>query len=706
MRGPGLWPLMTTTTIPRAAPNPMVTAPSVRPLILALLVDDGVPTPWSAPAGAVIPDATPLVQGQLEGAAAADERVQILNAGRVLGEAVVDPLTSAWSCRLALAPTAGTTYTLTARLVGPTGLVGPVSAGWSFRLDTVAPLAPRVALVLDSGVSTSDGVTSDPRLRVTGLEVGATWEWSVNGGVLWTAGVGSGFSLSTDGLQTVQVRQRDAAGWVSPPSPGLTVQLDRRAPSTVASLDQVPVGTTGDPRPLLRGRLSAPLAADEQVVVLQGSSLLGLGVPDPDRLGWSLGLNLAPTAGSTIAVTVAVRDLAGNRGPLAPARSFILDTVAPTTSVAITDVVDDAGPVTGSVAPGVASDDATPTVRGTVAAALGRGEQVVVFDGDQRLAVATVNATTRTWSATLDLPASPGRDLALTARVVDAAGWMGPASAPRSFRLDTQGDWSYDWAGAAPLAGAPGVQLARVTVPGGRPLAATCLRIDLTTANLRLWSSDRIDGWIDGQRETLTQTSVGAVAASRAGARPLVAAVNADGFRLTDGTRSVPTDLRGLAVSGGVVVSSGSGAATAPVFLRDPLSGARILPMAPAGLNPATLEVAVAGFSQVLRQGIVQGDALTQSARTGLGLSADGRQLLLLTLDRRLDLSAPGGLVGATAWEVGAVLQGFGAWDGLNLDGGGSTQMAWWNPAAGQAQVLNAPLQERYVGQSLGVGYW
>jgi exopolysaccharide biosynthesis protein len=102
----------------------------------------------------------------------------------------------------------------------------------------------------------------------------------------------------------------------------------------------------------------------------------------------------------------------------------------------------------------------------------------------------------------------------------------------------------------------------------------------------------------------------------------------------------------------------------------------------------------------------VQGDAITQSARTGLGLSADGRQLLLLTLDRRIDFSAPGGLVGATAWEVGAVLQGFGAWDGLNLDGGSSTQMAWWNQAAGQAQLLNAPLLERYVGQSLGVGYW
>jgi len=42
----------------------------------------------------------------------------------------------------------------------------------------------------------------------------------------------------------------------------------------------------------------------------------------------------------------------------------------------------------------------------------------------------------------------------------------------------------------------------------------------------------------------------------------------------------------------------------------------------------------------------------------------------------------------------------------FNLDGGGSTQMAWLNPVAGQAQVLNAPLQERYVGQSLGVGYW
>ncbi|MFM7230256.1 MAG: hypothetical protein ACKO2F_11560, partial [Cyanobacteriota bacterium] len=314
----------------------MVTAPSVRPLIQALLVDDGVPAPWSAPALATIPDATPLLQGQLEGAATAGERVQILAGGRLLGEAAIDPLTSAWSCRLTLPPTAGTAYTLTARLVGPTGLVGPLSAGWSFRLDTVAPVSPQVALVLDSGATASDRVTSDPRLRLTGLETGATWEWTVNGGLSWTAGVGSGFSLSSDGLQTVQVRQRDGAGWLSPPSPGLAVRLDRIAPATTASLDQLPVGTTGDPRPLLRGRLSAPLAADEQVVVLQGSKVLGLGVPDPDLLGWSLQLALPASAGTTIALTAAVRDLAGNRGPLSPVRSFVLDTVAPTTAVAIT----------------------------------------------------------------------------------------------------------------------------------------------------------------------------------------------------------------------------------------------------------------------------------------------------------------------------------------------------------------------------------
>jgi hypothetical protein len=54
---------------------------------------------------------------------------------------------------------------------------------------------------------------------------------------------------------------------------------------------------------------------------------------------------------------------------------------------------------------------------------------------------------------------------------------------------------------------------------------------------------------------------------------------------------------------------------------------------------------------------------------------------------------------------VGTILKGFGSSMGINVDGGGSTQLAWWNPTTNQAELLSNPLAERYVGASLGVIY-
>ena len=82
----------------------------------------------------------------------------------------------------------GTTWTttFTAKLgansvkVRQTDLAGNVntSASLTFTLDTTAPLAPKVALTKDSGVSTTDKLTNVGTLAVTGLETDATAEYS------------------------------------------------------------------------------------------------------------------------------------------------------------------------------------------------------------------------------------------------------------------------------------------------------------------------------------------------------------------------------------------------------------------------------------------------------------------------------------------------------------------------------------------------
>ncbi len=57
--------------------------------------------------------------------------------------------------------------------------------------------------------------------------------------------------------------------------------------------------------------------------------------------------------------------------------------------------------------------------------------------------------------------------------------------------------------------------------------------------------------------------------------------------------------------------------------------------------------------------------------RTAVGISRDGRHLIVVTVDGRQALSR-----GATLEEMAQILRRYGAWNAMNLDGGGSTSMA------------------------------
>ncbi|MFK4624025.1 putative delta-60 repeat protein [Bradyrhizobium diazoefficiens] len=115
--------------------------------------------------------------------------------------------------------------------VRQTDAAGNISdpATLSFTLDTLAA-APAVALATDSGNNGSDGITKFGTVNVSGLETGATWQYSVNGSAFAT-GAGSSFILSGDGPKTVLVHQTDTAGNVSTDT-SLTVALDTQAPDT------------------------------------------------------------------------------------------------------------------------------------------------------------------------------------------------------------------------------------------------------------------------------------------------------------------------------------------------------------------------------------------------------------------------------------------------------------------------------------------
>ena len=100
----------------------------------------------------------------------------------------------------------------------------------SYMVDTTAPAAPVMALLNDSGTSSTDGITNVATVNVTGLETGATWQYSADGGSTWTTGTGTSFNL-TSGAHSYEVRQTDLAGNLGAASAASSYNLDTTAPA-------------------------------------------------------------------------------------------------------------------------------------------------------------------------------------------------------------------------------------------------------------------------------------------------------------------------------------------------------------------------------------------------------------------------------------------------------------------------------------------
>lgn len=120
---------------------------------------------------------------------------------------------------------------------------------------------------------------------------------------------------------------------------------------------------------------------------------------------------------------------------------------------------------------------------------------------------------------------------------------------------------------------------------------------------------------------------------------------------------------------------------------------------APARVAPEWTEVLAVRERVLVRGRVRESPALTERdrrhPRTALGLSEDRRTLMLVVIEGRSERDS-----GATARELGETLLALGAWEGMKLDGGGSSAMF----VAGRG-VVNHPSdgRERAVATHLGV---
>lgn len=149
------------------------------------------------------------------------------------------------------------------------------------------------------------------------------------------------------------------------------------------------------------------------------------------------------------------------------------------------------------------------------------------------------------------------------------------------------------------------------------------------------------------------------------------AAINADFFSYTDYSTS------GLAAGAAVAWTdtkdtNGSGTFA---FDKDATRVEITNPTAIVPFDKTWMRGVVSGHPMIVSDGVTQpngtGSLCTaRHPRTAVGVAKDSKTVYMVVVDGRSTTS-----VGMTCAELGAQLKGLGAWDALNLDGGGSSAM-------------------------------
>ncbi|WP_373953843.1 VCBS domain-containing protein [Vibrio pomeroyi] len=260
---------------------------------------------------------------------------------------------------------------------------------------TVAPL--QVSLTHDTGGNSSDSITNDGSLTITGQEAGATVEYSTNNGHTWT----SSFTPQ-QGSNTVNVRQTDAAGNISPDT-SVTFTLDNTIAAPAVSLRN----DTG------RHSVNTPdLITKDSQLTIQTEAGAKVEYSNDGGHTWTAVFN--PVEGVND-LQVRQTDIAGNVSPVTHF-SFTLDTTPGTITV---------NPISQDNALNAAENNQPLVITGTTSN-IAPGDVVYVVIGNKHFYDATVKPD-GTWSLTLGTSIhqnimATDRDYSIQVGTVDTAG--------------------------------------------------------------------------------------------------------------------------------------------------------------------------------------------------------------------------------------------------------------------------------------------
>ena len=242
-----------------------------------------------------------------------------------------------------------------------------------------------------------------------------------------------------------------------------------------------------------------------------------------------------------------------------------------------------------------------------------------------------------------------------------------------------------------------GVRYDRVVRSVPRPLVIHIVSVDLQADGLRLFVTP-------GDPEADLPLEARTTGEALAGF-DLQIAVNGDAFEPWHANSPLDyyphtgdrVDVIGLAASDGEIYSSAH--KETPTLYIQPNNHARF------NRPFANLHHAISGTAMLISNGReVAPDDDAAAPRTAVGLNGAGNTLYLVVVDGR----QPGYSEGVSLQELAGILAEFGAYNAMNLDGGGSSTLVR-EGALGGVVVLNSPVgrtipgTERPVGNHLGI---
>jgi len=397
-----------------------------QPIDAITVTDTREPNLGAITAGTEINDKSPTLSGTAE----AYSTINIYNGSTLIATTLADS-DGHWSVK-PTSPLADADYTLTATATDQAGNVSTASPGFSFTVDTTAPIMTNLTVSADGTLLADGARTNDTTPTLSGVsEEGAKIiVYDTDGTtVLGTTVAGAGGIWSVDlptlgeGSHTLTATATDAAGNTSVVASSVDVFIDLTAPSTLTTItvtDNVLPGTgtvtagsdINDPSPTLSGSGAEP---NSIIKVYNGATLIGSGQADGNGV-WSF-QPTTPLPDGNYSLTATATDSAGNVSQPSPSFGFTVDTAKPDTITALI-VTDNVAPVIGNVPNGGSTNDTTPTFSGKVEA----GATVTLYNAGSTTPLAVIVANDDgTWSYTPSAPL-PEATYRITATVTDLAG--------------------------------------------------------------------------------------------------------------------------------------------------------------------------------------------------------------------------------------------------------------------------------------------